>query len=41
MLERMWRNGYPLALLVGMQIGAAALENNVDGPRKIKNRFTL
>ena len=26
MLERMWRNGNPLALLVGMQIGAAALE---------------
>ena len=23
MLERMWRNGNPLALLVGMQIGAA------------------
>ena len=24
MLERMWRNGNPLALLVGMQTGAAA-----------------
>ena len=26
MLERMWRNGNPLALLVGMQTGAATLE---------------
>ena len=30
MLERMWRNGNPLALLVGMQIGAAILENSVE-----------
>ena len=41
MLERMWRNGNPLALLVGMQIGAAALENSVEVPQKIKNRPTL
>ena len=32
MLERMWRNGNSLALLVGMQIGAAALENSVEVP---------
>ena len=38
MLERMWRNGNPLALLVGMQIGAATLENRVEVPQKIKNR---
>ena len=36
MLERMWRNGTPLALLVGMQIGAAALESSVEVPQKIK-----
>ena len=36
MLERMWRNGNPLALLVGMQIGAAALESSVEVPRKLK-----
>ena len=36
MLERMWRNGNPLALLVGMQTGAAALENSVEVPQKIK-----
>ena len=41
MLERMWRNGNPLALLVAMQIGAAALENSVEVPQKIKNRPTL
>ena len=41
MLERMWRNGNPLALLVGMQTCAAALENNVEVPQKIKNRPTL
>ena len=27
MLARVWRKGNPLALLVGMQTGAAALEN--------------
>ena len=32
MLERMWRNGNPLALLVGMQTGAAALEDSVEVP---------
>ena len=37
----MWRNGNPLALLVGMQIGAATLENRVEVPQKIKNRPTL
>ena len=41
MLERMWRNGKPLALLVGMQIGAATLENSVKVPQKIRNRPTL
>ena len=41
MLERMWRNGNPLALLVGMQTGAATLENSVEVPQKIKNRSTL
>ena len=36
MLERLWRNGNPLALLVGMQTGAVALENSVEVPQKIK-----
>ena len=38
MLERMWRNRNPLALLVGMQTDAAALESSVEVPQKIKNR---
>ena len=41
MPERMCRNGNPLALLVGMQIGVATLENSVEVPQKIKNRRTL
>ena len=36
MLERMWRNGNPLALLVGMQTGAATLENSVEVLKKLK-----
>ena len=39
MLERMWRNGNPLALLVGMQTGAAAPENSVEVPQKVKSRI--
>ena len=35
MLARMWRNENPLALLVGMQTGAAALGNSVEIPQKI------
>ena len=31
----------PLALLVGMQTGAASLENSVEVPQNIKNRSTL
>ena len=36
-----WGNWKPLALLVGMPTGAAALENSVEVPQKIKNRTTL
>ena len=41
MLARMWRNGNPLALLVGMQTGAATLENSMEVPQKITDRTTL
>ena len=42
MLGKMWRNGKPLAMLVGMQTGVATLENSVEFPqKKIKNRTTL
>ena len=41
LLERMWRKGIPPTLLVGMQVGAASLENTVEVPQKVKNRTTL
>ena len=36
MLERMQREGNPLALLVGMQAGAATLENSMEVPKMLK-----
>ena len=36
-LERMRRKGNPSALLVGMQPGAATVENSVQFPQKTKN----
>ena len=36
MLARIWRNGNPLALLVGVQTGAAALETSVGFLKKLK-----
>ena len=41
MLERMWRKGNPHALLVGMQIGAATVENSMEFPQKIKHGTAL
>ena len=41
MLERMWRKGNPLVLLVGMQTGAAILENSVEVPQEVKARAIL
>ena len=32
LLERMWGKGVPPTLLVGMQVGAATLENSVEVP---------
>ena len=36
-LGRLWRKGDPSALLVGMQTGAAAVENSMEFPQKTKN----
>ena len=33
--------GNPLTLLVGMQAGAATLENSMEVPQKVENRVTL
>ena len=41
MLVRMQRRGNPHALLVGMQRGAATLENTTEFAQKVKNRITL
>ena len=41
MLARMRRKRISFALLVGMQSGAATLENSMEVPQKIKNRTTL
>ena len=41
MLAGLWKNGNPLALLVGIQNGVAALEDSMEVPQKIKNRTTL
>ena len=35
-LARLWRKGNPSALLVGMQTGAATVENSMEFPRKLK-----
>ena len=41
MLARMQRMRICFALLLGMQAGAATLENSMEGPQKTKNRTTL
>ena len=40
MLARKWKKGDPCKPLVGMQIGVATIENNMEVPQKIKNRAT-
>ena len=39
MLERVWRKGNPLTLLVGMQTGT--VENSVEIPKKTENRTAI
>ena len=41
MLARMWRKGNPFELLMGMQSGAAMLENSIEVPLKVRNRTSL
>ena len=41
MLERVWRKGNPLKLLVGMQTSTTTMENSVDIPLKIENRTAI
>ena len=37
----MWRKGDPSTLLVGMQTGAATVENSMEFPQKMKNETAL
>ena len=41
MMERVWRKGNPRALLVGMQTGAATVENSMEFPQKTKMELLL
>ena len=36
MLERVWRNGNPLTLFVGMQTSTAIMDNSVKIPKKLE-----
>ena len=40
-MARLQRKGNPPTLLVGMQAGAATLENIMEVPHKVENRATL
>ena len=41
MLLGMWRKGKHCALLMGMEIGIATMENNIGITKNIKNRATI
>ena len=41
MLTRVWIKGNPQAVLVGLQIGVATIENSMEVPQKIKNETAL
>ena len=41
MLERVWRKGNGLALLVGMQIDIATMEDGMESPLKTRNKMTV
>ena len=39
-LVRIWREGSPCALCVGMEVAAASVENSMEVPQEIKTRTT-
>ena len=41
MLERVWRKGNPLALLVGIYIDTATMEDSMEIPLKTRNKTTI
>ena len=40
MLQKVWRKGNPLKLLVGKELGAATMGNTVEAPQQSKGRIT-
>ena len=40
MLQSVWRKGNPSTLLMGMQVGAATVENGMEVP-ETKNTITI
>ena len=41
MLERVWRKGNPMTLLVGLSTGTATIGNSMEFPLRTKNRATI
>ena len=41
MLEKVWRKGNPLILLMGMQTSTATMDNSVEIPQKTWNRNAI
>ena len=41
MLERVWRKGNTLVLLVGMQIDTATMEDSMEVPLKTRNKTNI
>ena len=41
MLERLWRKGNPLKMLLGKQTSTATMENSVEIPLKAGNRTAI
>ena len=41
MLERVWRKGNPLVLLVGIQTDTNTMENSMEVPKETENRTTI
>ena len=41
MLERLWRKGNALALLMGMEIDTATMEDGMEIPLKTRNKTII
>ena len=41
MLDRVWRKGNPVALLVGMEIDTDTMEDSIDIPLKTRTKTTM